>query len=323
MIFKRKKSLVVTSMLLAAASGSFFLSGCGDDDDDENSSSMTSILTLSFTNLPPLAGGAHYEGWAIVDGSPVATGKFNISDGNIVDLDGTIIGDGKFFVASDISSASKVVISIEPNGDTDTIPAKTHIVSGDVSSSTAALTVDHGDALGSNFTDAEGQYLLKTPTDDDANGGPGAVDSDNELSGVWFINALPPAAGLTLPTLPEGWKYEGWAVTPGDNGGPLSTGTFTSASGADDASLYSEGGPAYPGEDFLSDAPEGFTFPVNLRGGKVVVSIEPDPDDSPAPFAFKPLVGDVPTDAVSPTVYDLANEAASNTTNVTGSATIN
>ncbi|MCA9727079.1 MAG: hypothetical protein KC729_05295, partial [Candidatus Eisenbacteria bacterium] len=39
-------------------------------------------LVLSFDNLAPLdeAVDGHYEGWAILSGSPHSTGKFNVND---------------------------------------------------------------------------------------------------------------------------------------------------------------------------------------------------------------------------------------------------
>ena len=56
---------------------------CGGDDNDE--------LTLNFTGLDPLANGFHYEGWAIIDGSPAPTGKFNVDgNGRLVDLSGAV-----------------------------------------------------------------------------------------------------------------------------------------------------------------------------------------------------------------------------------------
>ena len=48
-------------------------------------------LQLDFSGVDPLANGYHYEGWAIIGGSPVSTGKFNIGpDGAIIALDGSI-----------------------------------------------------------------------------------------------------------------------------------------------------------------------------------------------------------------------------------------
>ena len=85
------------------------------------------------------------------------------------------------------------------------------------------------------------------------------------------------------------------------------------------------GGPPFPGEDFLLNAPTGFTFPVDLTtagtagGATVVVSIEPFPDDSAAPFTLKPLVKQIPTGTAAATVVNMTNEAASFPT---GTATI-
>ena len=115
-------------------------------------------------------------------------------------------------------------------------------------------------------------------------------------------------AGLDLPILPDGWVYEGWGVTQGT---PLSTGRFTDPAAADDASPFSDGGPAFPGEDFLTDLPDGVTPPVDLADGSslIVVSVEPDlagidPTGS-GPFALKPLALEVPEDHGTATFTDL------------------
>jgi hypothetical protein len=137
---------------------------------------------------------------------------------------------------------------------------------------------------------------------------------------VWFLSLASgaPAAGLTLPTLPAGWMYEGWAVV---NGRPLTTGRFLNARAADNAAPYSGplAGPPFPGEDYLRNAPTGVTFPLDLRGATVAITVEPEPDDGPGPFAFKPLLGTVSATAVDRVTYTLPNRAA---TLATGSATI-
>ena len=68
---------------------------------------------------------------------------------------------------------------------------------------------------------------------------------------------------------------------------------------ADDAAPFSGSmsGPAYPGEDLLENAPSGLNFPLNLAGGTAVISIEPSPDNSAAPFLLKPLVGAISASA--------------------------
>ena len=51
-----------------------------------------SKLILNISGIDPLANGYHYEGWAIVDGAPVSTGKFNVNEnGEFVDLAGNVI----------------------------------------------------------------------------------------------------------------------------------------------------------------------------------------------------------------------------------------
>ena len=85
--------------------------------------------------------------------------------------------------------------------------------------------------------------------------------------------------------LPDGWMYEGWVV--GSNG-PVSTGKFTDASGVDSDGTGPDAGkdpgPPFPGEDFV--------MPATMLDSsyKAVITVEPDPDNSPMPFAVKPLV---------------------------------
>jgi hypothetical protein len=203
---------------------------------------------------------------------------------------------------TDLQAATKFILTIEPSPDSDPSPASTHYLAGDFISGTAPLTVGDAAALGDDFSASEGVYILATPT----NGG-----DTNENSGIWFLDLSSgdPAQGLFLPTLPEGWQYEGWAVIDGI---PVTTGTFLDPADFDDADPYSGQmpGPPFPGEDFLVNAPTGLTFPTDLAGGAGVISIEPDPDNSVAPFTLKPLVGDIPSDATDHTTYDMNNNAS-------------
>ena len=295
------------------------LGGCSDDPVEP---AVPTTIDLEFDGLESLQSGFHYEGWAIIDGSPLATGKFNVSQaGAIVDLNGTPITGGSFDVGIDISGTSAVVITIEPAGDTDAVPADTHVLAGSISGGSASLTVGASQALGSDFSSAAGGYILATPTNE-------AVD--DELSGIWFLD--PGSVGLAHPAhppgrmalrgmgrhlrysgyhiLPAGWRYEGWAVISGT---PVTTGRFTSVVGVDEAAPFSgpNAGPPFPGEDFLMNAPAGLAFPTSLAGGTAVISIEPEPDDSSGPFTLKPLVGAIPGAAVDHVLYDLGLNLAS------------
>lgn len=272
---------------------------CGDDDKTTDNQ-----LSLNLTGLQDLGEGFAYEGWIMVDGAPKTSGVFT------VDANGTASKTTFEVAEEDLEKATAFILTIEPSPDTDPAPSAVHILAGDFSTDDATLTVSHSAALGTDFGDATGKYIIATPTD--------GMDN-NEESGVWFLDnsSGSAVAGLNIPTLPEGWAYEGWAVIDGT---PVTTGTFTSASGTDSASTFSgsAGGPPYPGEDFLQNAPTGLTFPTNLQGATIVVSVEPVPDNSPAPFVLKPLVGMTAADAPLHSVLDMANNATS--TNPTGTA---
>lgn len=275
------------------------LTACGTD-----SGNSDTELSLQLTGLETLQNGFHYEGWLILDDGPITTGKFNVnSEGEMVDLNGSMISEGLFNLTEDVSSASAFVLTIEPAGDLDDIPADTHHLAGSISNNTATLSLSHSASLGNNFSNSTGDYILATPTDG---------VNDNENSGIWFLDPSSGSAmaGLELPVLPNGWRYEGWAVY---NGEPITTGTFTSTTEADAFSNFSgtQSGPPFPGEDFLMNAPGGLSFPIDLAGGVAVISIEPYPDDSPAPFALKPLVGMIPESATDRTVYSMDNNTSS------------
>jgi hypothetical protein len=258
---------------------------CSDDDNP-----TTKDLALNISGLENLGSDFVYEGWIIVNSSPISTGRFSVNDSGI-------LSESSFTLDIDeLAAATTFVLTIEPVVGDNPSPSAVHILAGDFSGNSGQLTIGHGAALGNDFSTSSGSYILATPTD-------GAMTNEN--SGIWFLDLSSgsPSVGLSLPTLPEGWKYEGWAVS----GSPLTTGKFTSVTGVDDFNGFSStmSGPPFPGEDYLVNAPTGFTFPVDLAGGKAVISIEPDPDNSPNPFLLKPLVGDIPVNALDHTTYDL------------------
>ena len=268
--------------------------GCSDDD----SPAAQNSLTLSINKLEDVGANFIYENWLIVDGSPVAAGTFSVDSNGV-------LSETKFLMpAKTLDSATEYVLTIEPNPDPDPTPSKVHVLGGDFVSDNAEVSIDHSKALGTNFSTAAGNYILATPTDE---------DTTNENSGLWWLDPNPsttnlfPSPGLTLPTLPEGWEYEGWVVI---DGVPVSTGKFTSVYGADSTKLFSgtTSGPQFPGEDFLMNAPQGLTFPLDLSGKKVVISVEPKPDTSPDPSTIKPLEGTVPPNATDHLLYTMLNK---------------
>ncbi len=274
---------------------SFITFSCSDDDDDNPPTPANGNLELDLNGLEPLGTGFLYEGWVIVNGSPVSTGTFSVNP------DGSLSQSSFSVAQSDLNNASMFVLSIEPSQDPDPAPADTKILSGAFNNDSASLNTD----IIGDFSSAAGSFFLRTPTDETG------TNNGNDENGVWFGDpGMPPTPNFVLPTLPDGWAYEGWVV--GD-AGPLTTGTFTAFDMADDAAPYSgtsQSGPPVPGEDFFNNAPSGETFPLDVRNRTVVISVEPVPDDSDAPFAIKPLLGTAGT-SLAPTTHSLNQNLSS------------
>ena len=250
-------------------------------------------LQLNISGLENLGSNARYEGWVIIDGSPVSTGVFTVNGAGqmsqtIFELPAT---------AGKLKTAAAFVLTIEPYPDNSPAPSDQHLIAGNFNGSSADLTIGHPAALNTMFASASGNFLLATPT---------TASTMDELSGLWFIDNSSGAgmAGLHLPILPAGWRYEGWALI---NGVPVSTGTFMNGNMADASAPFSGplSGPPFPGEDFVMNAPLGLTFPTNLSGGMAVLSVEPYPDNSPAPFLLKPLVRMIPSMAAAHFTYGM------------------
>ena len=257
-------------------------------------------LTLSFTGLEDLGPNWAYEGWLIVDGAPVSTGIF------AVDSSGKPSGTRFSVDVSDLSKVGTFVLTIESAPDSDPGPSAVHVLGGDFVNGAAKLSAGHAAALGDDFTSATGQYILAAPS---------AGASGSYQSGIWWLDpAAGPGPALHLPTLPAGWVYEGWVAGPD---APISTGRFALASGADSDSAGPTGGPdatpPFPGQDFANPV-------IDLTSGyAAVISIEPEPDNSTAPFAFKPLVDSAINDVGEGVLQAMANNVAAFPT---GSATL-
>lgn len=271
-------------IIIGILSLSLGFTSCSNDDDAVSQPS-TANLNLNLQGLESLGPDYVYEGWIMVDGTPLTTGRFSVNANGV-------LSQSAFEISSELlMDATKFILTIEPNPDPDPNPSAQKLIAGDFNGGSASLSASTEPAIG-NFSDAAGDFFLRTPTDEPV----GSSNNGNDEYGVWFgLPGMPPLASLNLPNLPEGWIYEGWVV--GDSG-PLSTGTFNALDLMDEnAGLPSsfggteQLGPPLPGEDFFNNAPNGENFPLDLRGRQVVISIEPVPDNSPAPFVLKPLAG--------------------------------
>jgi hypothetical protein len=144
--------------------------------DEENNTTQTppanSNLTLSINGLTDLGASAQYEGWILVNGTPISTGTFT------VDGSGTLSQTAFSILSTDLSAATAFILTIEPIPDPSPNPSDVHILAGDFASPNAPLSVGHAAALGNDFSAISGKYILATPT----NG-----SNTDENSGIWFL----------------------------------------------------------------------------------------------------------------------------------------
>ncbi|MCE5273479.1 hypothetical protein LLH00_19550 [bacterium] len=299
----RKFVLPALTAVLAAL---VLLVSCGNDNKDSSTGTdALSKVSLSFTNLKPLTGTLNYQAWAIeyYDGEYYGypLGIFNINDnGQMVSAVGDTVISGDFTVNLDADAIYAVGLSIEASSTPVTVSSYAHILGGLISSGQADLTVSNSFGMNMSLDNITGRYILATPTD---------TVTSNEKSGIWFLDTSTGISfnGLSLPTLGSGWKYEAWVKF---DTLWVSTGKFTSVSAADESNTYGSAwsAPAFPGQDFLINAPSGLTFPTDLSGSEIMVTVEPldayDLDKS-KPFYLKVLSGQVPAGAADHATYFL------------------
>lgn len=272
----------------------------GCDEDNLGPIPPSGNMVLNVSDLEVLPDGWTYEGWIVVDGTPFSTGKFLVDEG------GTVSNKTIPVESAQLEAASDFIISIESTTDNDPAPSNVKVLAGTFGQYEADLSHASSNAIGVDLEDGDnysGKFLIAAPT---------SATADDDTSGVWFIDnsSGSAAAGLTIPTLNTGWVYEGWTIIDGI---PVSTGRFTSANGADQSCTYCGvlAAPPFPGEDFLQNAPAGLSFPTNLSGSTTVISVEPEPDYSDAPYSIKILSGDVPGESTIQlnTPYDMSDGA--------------
>ncbi len=275
------------------------------------------IVQLSVSNLPRLEDGdgmycayvSYYEFNGPVKGATVLheegfikIGEFNVSpDGSyLVGANGAL---AKFTLPAnqDPQLLDDIVITIESpasppdSGETGPIVMGGKF-QGDEHTAHAFLTMLYLDAFGTDFSSARGSYTLAAPTSDPA-------DSN---SGIWFFQGSPPAPSLvSLPLLPNGWRYEGWVMALGISPPAYySTGKFLRADSADFDGPGPGSGPgnglSFPGQDFITgDLPRP---DLRLPEYSFGVTVEPEPDNSAAPFFLRILT--------STTVHGAMNNTA-------------
>ena len=296
---------------------------CADVKTTEAIQNQNGTLTFNLSNLPALDDSLVLAAWIINDA------------GKVIHKFGKLTTSGSSFTGSFPLSLNDyqqntnnqfVCVSIEDRDSTlnDTTTSNVFLLISKIRTNEAQLSVvpknPVGIAFGSDFDDqkylgtdtssvvppsfytAKGVYTIFTPT--------GANVNTN--SGIWFLNyksADVYETGLRLPELPSGWTYKGWVKV---NGKYLPTGEFKLAAGNDAQNLYvgTNPMPAYPGEDFLQSDTLGVTYPIDLAGQEVVISVEPNGFNGynkNKPFPLFILTGSIPGSVSNTTSTSLQN----------------
>lgn len=252
-------------------------------------------VALGFEGLQQLDKGI-YSAWLRLEkGERVGLGGFNVNDnGQPIDNQGSVID--RFTANETLFSTVSITIAIEPSGSIGDAPSEAVILQGPFIDGIAALIVPAPPGIG----DTSGSYRVFTPTD-----GP----NTNEGAGVWAVSANGEAT-LALGDLNSLYRFEHFMVI---NGMPITMGRFETADSGDFANpwsgpLHSEA-PEVPGEDFLANAPAGFTFPVNLSGSQLLVTLEAIYMDLVEPSQLVVLSGTLPT-VVGGEIIQLTNRTA-------------
>ncbi|MCL6493155.1 MAG: hypothetical protein K6T54_00100 [Ignavibacterium sp.] len=252
-------------LLIAAA----FLSFAGCEYFENSDTQNISSFEVSLNGLPLLPSSLTYVGWFDGDDIP-ATYLFDQD----ADANGKIYYNNPQTSLKFLDSAQIFYITIESKADVGSPnfrPSSRIILQGRFAKGAANLLVSEN---ADKFASARAKYTLDTPTD--------TADAIKFFNGLWFVDSLSagtPAAGLDLPLLYGGWIYEGWVEVGGQR---ISTGRFSNPQAADLFNGYSGSllGYPFPGEDFINNPPAGLTFPLDLRGGKVYISLERNSGDN-------------------------------------------
>lgn len=224
----------------------------------------TAVLVPTFERLPSLPA-THYELWERrPDGGEAQIGAFRVLEGGgLTNLTGDTFSGWP--LEGPPLPGTEYLVTVE-SGDT---PASARgervVLHGQLKTTETEL------AFALPSLPKSGSALLGSPTNTKA----------PETAGVWLASAwkgdLPVTRGIALPAPPAGWTYGLWVVTGADT--TMLAGRFVDPARSDEDALYADTAqkPNLPGEDFLHDAPNDVTFPLNLADGKthVLVSFEP------------------------------------------------
>jgi len=257
-----------------------------------------SAVTISLNGVNDPGSGYWYRAWLVMGSEYQNIGVFSDKDSDPVVLSNAHVNLGY------LQKAQGIIITISDTNATVpdfSAPRGPRILGAELTANQSQLSVGNEYLLDSKFQFSEGYYSIETPTD--------STQQDGH-SGIWFVkhDSTMVNPGLTLPELTGGWKYEGWVVAEGET---LSTGAFTSPIGMDESGQYSDSTASalsYPGEDFLLNSPAGVSFPLDLSGKEVFITLSPPyPSAGNEPYKLKLFTANVPAQVTAKHSYQMEN----------------
>jgi hypothetical protein len=254
-------------------------------------SAAAASLEVAATGLPAISGGARYEAFVDHGNRTRLLGTLSFDSGGVARVE----------LPRNVRDGDGIRVTVEAASDHDRRPSDTTVLHGELRDGAANL------AFPFDLSAAAGEAVLISPTDN-------LTNAKNDEAGVWYPS-------LGLPSLPSGWRYEGWARTQQTL---VSTGRFADPAARDSGNPFSgiDANPPIPGEDLLFHLPSSISAPVNLADGssRVAITIEPDLNGvdptGDAPFPIAPLFKDITTGQATGARFALDANAAAGPTAV-------
>lgn len=295
------------------------LFSCQGENDILSTDKQISRVSMDISGLKALGDSAWYELWVIwLEKTPTgetetiqSIGVFSVDNQGLpsqstfdVNL-GYLQGALNFMLTIESDEVPGERYSMGQEGDStfiDTVfaPSNFKILAGKVYANAAELRLGDELILDYDFNQISGSFMLNTPSD---------TTFTHPESGVWFVGRDSTGKmikGLNLPVIPSNWNYEAWVTVDGQ---PLSLGSFKDPGARDASNPYADTLGTiytYPGEDFLTNAPDDLSFPLDLRGKEIYVTMTPPhPKNSNSPFDLIPVSAVIPQDAAPNTVYEM------------------
>lgn len=188
-----------TAVSVLAAIAALAAGACGDSPSGVAAGSRLEIAFTGLRNLDPATEGS-YQAWAYRGSVPHPLGRL------------VIPADGRVEVEVPEGGVERLVVTVEPPGDTDAVPSAQTLLGGELSGGRGELGVVDYVTRGLPLNPEPGHHSLFTSSNNVELGYP-----SYENAGLWMFSVEPQwnAHGtreVKMTPLQPGWVYEGWVV---------------------------------------------------------------------------------------------------------------